>query len=248
MDHRSYDKRNYPIVEVREGYAGWAATYEQTVLDEMDIRLLERLRSVDWSRPRAILDLACGTGRTARWLKERSRAAIDGIDLTPEMVEVARGRDLYRELRIGEVTRTGLPDGAYELCVQSLADEHLPRLGPLYREVARVTAAPGVFVIVGFHPQFLMAGMPTHYDRAPGDPVTIRSHVHLISDHVRAAGAAGWALVEMEEGLVNEAWLAQKPKWKRHAGTPVSFAMVWKRAAAGRGPGGTTRRSGRRGR
>ncbi len=65
----------------------------------------------------------------------------------------------------------GLPAQAYDLCTQSLADEHLPDLQPLYREVARVTRRGGGFVIVGFHPQFLMAGMPTHYNRASGEPV-----------------------------------------------------------------------------
>ena len=78
---------------------------------------------------------------------------------------------------------------------------------------ARVTKRGGYFVIVGFHPQFLMAGVPTHFDRAPGEPVTIRSYVHLLSDHVKAAHAAGWSLLEMDEGLVDDAWLQKKPKW-----------------------------------
>ena len=71
MDHSIYDKRRYPIVEVREGYGEWARTYEQTVYDEMDLRLLERLRTVDWSAPRSVLDLACGTGRIGAWLRPR---------------------------------------------------------------------------------------------------------------------------------------------------------------------------------
>lgn len=230
MDHGVYDRRNYPIVEVREGYAQWVRTYEETVQDEMDIRLLERLESVDWARLRSVLDLACGTGRIGLWLRKRTAAEIDGIDITPEMAQVARGRKIYRELRIGDVSDTGFPGHSYDLCVQSLADEHLPRLLPLYREAGRLARPGGTFVIVGYHPQFLMAGVPTHFDRSPGEPVTIRSYVHLFSDHVKAARECGWSLVEMEEGLIDEAWLARKPKWKSYHGTPVSFAMVWRRA------------------
>lgn len=74
-----------------------------------------------------------------------------------------------------------------------------------------------------------MAGMPTHYDRAPGEPVTIRSYVHLLSDHVKAACAFGWSLLEMDEGLIDEAWLMKKPKWTGYFGLPISFAMVWRR-------------------
>ncbi|MGH7556891.1 MAG: hypothetical protein ACREMD_03795 [Gemmatimonadota bacterium] len=43
MDHVIYDKRRYPIVDVREGYGEWVRTYDQTVHEEMDLRLLDRL-------------------------------------------------------------------------------------------------------------------------------------------------------------------------------------------------------------
>jgi SAM-dependent methyltransferase len=229
VDHAIFDKRKYPIVGVREGYAEWVRTYEQTVQDEMDLRLLDRLQTVDWSAARAVLDLACGTGRIGQWLKARCRADIDGVDLTPEMLDVARGRDIYRNLRVADVADTGLPADRYDLCIQSLADEHLPDLGPLYREAARVTRSGGRFVLVGFHPQFLMAGMPTHFDRAPGEPVTIRSHVHLLSDHVKAAHAAGWWVLEMDEAVIDDAWLRKKPKWQEYFGLPISFVYAWLR-------------------
>lgn len=229
LDHAVYDRRNYPIVDVREGYRGWARTYDQTVHDEMDLRLLERLRTVDWSVPRAVLDLACGTGRIGAWLRERGCDEVDGVDLTPEMLERARARGLYRTLRVADVADTGFADGTYDLCIQSLADEHLPDLEPLYREVTRVTGPGGTFVIVGFHPQFLMRGIPTHFKRAPGDDVTIRSFVHLLSDHVKVARSLDWTLLEMEEGLVDGGWLRKAPKWETHRGQPISFAMVWRR-------------------
>jgi SAM-dependent methyltransferase len=228
MDHSIYDKRRYPIVDVREGYGQWVRTYEHTVHDEMDLGLLDRLHTVDWAASRSVLDLACGTGRIGAWLGRRCGAAIDGVDLTPEMLAVARHKGVYRTLHVADVAHTGLPAATYDLCVQSLADEHLSDLGPLYRETARVVRPGGTFVLVGFHPQFLMAGMPTHFDRAPGEPITIRSYVHLLSDHVKAAHAAGWSLREMEEGLIDEAWQRKKPRWADYFGLPISFAMVWR--------------------
>jgi SAM-dependent methyltransferase len=231
VDHTPYDKRHYPIVEVREGYGEWARTYEGVVQDEMDLRLLDTLRTVDWPGTELALDLACGTGRIGVWLRSRSRATIDGVDLTPEMLRAAVAKRVYRTLRLGDVRHTGFPPDTYDVCLQSLADEHLADLRPLYEEAARVTLRDGAFVIVGYHPQLLMAGIPTHFDRATGEPVTIRSYVHLFSDHVKAAHGAGWALLEMEEGLIDATWVRKKPKWEAYLGVPISFALVWRRRA-----------------
>jgi hypothetical protein len=57
-----------------------------------------------------------------------------------------------------------------------------------------------VYVLVGFHPFFMMkTGMPTHFDAPSGEPIAIETHVQLMSDHVRSAHAVGWRLAEMHE-------------------------------------------------
>ena len=228
-DFAPFDLRHYPTLPVREGYSAWAETYEATVLDLMDLRLLERLRTIDWPASGRALDLACGTGRGGVWLKAHGVAMIDGLDLTPAMLEKARAKGVYDRLLTGDVAAVDLPDAAYGLVTQLLADEHLADLGPVYREAFRLTAPGGRFVLVGYHPWFLMSGVPTHFDRQPGEPVAIQSHIHLFADHVRAAHAAGWRLAELEEGVVDAAWIAAKPKWADREGRPVSFAFVWEK-------------------
>ena len=228
MDHGIFDKRNYPVVDVQRGYGEWSRTYEQTVLDEMDLRLFQRI-DVDWSAQARILDLACGTGRIGAWLRTQTSATLDGIDLTPEMLEKARQREIYATLYQGSITQTGLDSHQYDLCTQSLADEHLPDLAPLYQEVARLTKPQGYFVIVGFHPQFMMGGIPTHYDNDAGDSISIKTYVHLLSDHVKSAYASGWILRSMDEGIIDDAWVAKKPKWQKHYGRPISFSFLWQR-------------------
>ncbi len=227
MDFLRFDTRHYPTLGVRDGYREWAPTYERVVQDEMDLRLLERLTTVGWASCRRALDLACGTGRIGVWLRAQGVEHLDGVDLTPEMLARARERRLYDRLLEVDLRATGLPAAVYDLTTVVLADEHLPEIQPLYREAARLTAPGGRFVIVGYHPFFLMIGIPTHFDRADGTPAAIESHVHLFSDHVQAALASGFTLLEMTEGVVDDAWLAKKPKWQKYAGHPVSFAMVW---------------------
>jgi ubiquinone/menaquinone biosynthesis C-methylase UbiE len=132
-------------------------TYEQVVQDEMNVRLLERLHTVNWAEKRLVLDFARGTGRIGVWVKDQGVAVIDGVDLTPAMLAVARRKDIYRSLHLADAGHTGLRGDYYDLCIQSLSDEHMPDLRTPYREAARITKQGGPFVIVGFHPQILMA-------------------------------------------------------------------------------------------
>ncbi len=224
-----FDRRHYPTVPVRDGYAAWAPTYDATVLDLMDLRVAERLKSVAWADYAEALDLACGTGRIGVWLRGKGVAAVDGVDCTPAMLERARARNVYRRLQLGDIAHVDAPDASYGLVTQFLADEHLADLRPVYVEAARLTRSGGVFVLVGYHPWFLMSGMPTHFDEEPGRSVAIESYVHLFADHVAAAREAGWRLEEMHESLIDDAWVAAKPKWAVHLNRPISFGLVWRR-------------------
>jgi hypothetical protein len=137
-DFKNFDRRDYRTVSARTGYGEWAKTYEEAVPNRLDIRVLESLRIINWSIARECLDLACDTGRTGEWLKARGVATIDGIDLTPEMLERASAKGLYRTLFLGSVEETEITLARYDLIVMSLVDEHLATLGPVYQEAYRL--------------------------------------------------------------------------------------------------------------
>jgi SAM-dependent methyltransferase len=157
---------------------------------------------------------------------------VDGVDISAGMLEAARGRGVYASLREGEVGDTGLGSSAYDLVVSCLVDEHLADLRPLYAEAARLGRPGGRFVLVGFHPHFIIAsGMPTHFDDAEsGEAVAIETHVHLLGDHVAAGLGAGLTLAALHERVVDDEWVTLKPKWERFRHHPISFAMVWSRS------------------
>ena len=229
-DFAAFDRRHYRTVGVLEGYAAWASTYDATVEDAMDLALLDRLESVEWSKIERVADLGCGSGRTVRWLRTRGDFWIDGVDVTPAMLELARAKGLHDRLVVADVRATGLESGAYDLVACVLVDEHLPDLGPLYLEARRVLrpGRGGNVVMVGVHPYFLMAvGMPTHFDDPEGEPVAIETHLHLPSEHVKAARAAGLVPRELHEALVDDDFVRLKPGWAAHRGLPFSYAWVF---------------------
>jgi SAM-dependent methyltransferase len=227
-----FDSRGYPMVDVRTGYGQWVDTYEQTVEDAMDIAVLARLAVPDWAAVDRAADLGCGTGRTGAWLRAQGVRAVDGVDLTEPMLAVARAKGAHDRLVEADLAATGLPGAAYDLVISSLVDEHLADLGPLYREAWRLARPGGLCVLVGLHPYFIMAaGMPTHFTTAAGEDIAITTHIHLVSDHLTAGLTAGWQLAEMREAVVDDEWIALKPKWERLRSHPVSAAYVWRKPA-----------------
>jgi len=225
-----YDRRNYPILEVRDGYRLWAPTYDDGLgAGDLDLALLTGLRAVDWAVARAV-DLACGTGRMGTWLRDHGAAHVDGVDLTPEMLALAEERGVYAQTLCEDIRETSLPAGQADLVLNVLSVEHLPELPPFYDEVARLLRARGVFVLVGYHPHFLLRGIPTHFRHREEGNIAIENHIHLFSDHTSTARALGFELLELAERVVSDEWVERQPSWERHRGHPVSFAMVWRRA------------------
>ncbi|HEY2685987.1 MAG TPA: hypothetical protein VGI93_20930 [Steroidobacteraceae bacterium] len=145
------------------------------------------------------------------------------------MLDRARTKHLYRNLFLGSVEASGISEGDYDTVIMSLVDEHLPTLDLIYREAGRLSSAQARFVVAGMHPSFFMMGMPTHFEDPVGNPEAIETYVHLVSDHVRSAHAAGWKLAEMYEGLIDDDWIRIKPKWAAFRNHPVNFGYVWNR-------------------
>lgn len=230
LEFAEFDSRGYETLAPREGYARWSPVYERDVEDEMDLALLERLTTPTWSRYRAVADLGCGSGRTGAWLAQRTEARIDGVDLTPEMLALARGRGVHSRLVCADIRESALEPGAYDLVVASLVDEHLPEPAPLHEAAWRLARPGGSWVMVGFHPHFIIAaGIPTHFEDESGTTLAIETNVHLLSDHLGSALDCGWQLAEIQERVVDDRWLELKPQWARWRGHPVSVAYVWRK-------------------
>lgn len=90
-------------------YREWAHRYDRDVFETAGFtgsaRIADLLAEHLPARETPILDLGCGTGAVAVRLRHHGFTVIDGIDISPEMLAVARTKRVYRELRVGDLTR-----------------------------------------------------------------------------------------------------------------------------------------------
>ncbi len=228
MKTSAFDQQHLPTLSVQEGYTAYAATYDEVkAVGLMDYPLLERIQTVVWEHLEAVADLACGTGRIGVWLKEHGVHLLDGVDLTEAMLEQACAKGVYRSLSLADLRQTPFSAHSYDLVSVGLADDHLPELLPLYQEAARLVRPQGYLVLLGYHPFFPLSGFPATFEQRPGVLVAIEGYVHLFSEHVQAASRCGWQLRELYERLIDEEWIARRPRAARHLGWPVSFTCLW---------------------
>jgi ArsR family transcriptional regulator len=103
-----------------------------------------------------LVDIGTGTGRIIELLSANADHAI-GIDRSPEMLRVARGKLTAAvsqgwELRQGDILALPLEDGAGDTVVLHQVLHYLPAPEPALAEVARLVKPGGRLLIVDFAP------------------------------------------------------------------------------------------------
>lgn len=136
----------------RRLYAEWASTYESSFVEakayEYHLHVADALVAHD--RPAGpVLDVGCGTGVVGEALRERGVGEIDGVDISPEMLEQAGTKGVYGRLIEADLTvGMDVADDTYAgvTSAGTFTHGHLPP-EPL-RELIRV-AMPGARCAIG---------------------------------------------------------------------------------------------------
>ncbi len=167
--------------DVRAAYDALAREYDARFADELDHRPLERgllTAFVELAGGGTVADVGCGPGHVTRFLAARG-ADVVGLDLSAEMVAVARER--APELRFAVASMLDLPaaDGAWAGAVALYSIIHLgdDERARACRELARVLR-PGARLLVSFHVESpeSAAGEVNHLTEPLGRPVVLDGH------------------------------------------------------------------------
>ncbi len=115
------------------------------------------------------LDLACGTGYYARMLRQRGAVRAVGIDISPEMIRVARSMEdaqplgiEYRVADAADLARLGTFDRVVAVYLLSYASSRA-HLDAMCRSIAGALAPGGRFVTYTMHPG--LDWTPGYYQR-----------------------------------------------------------------------------------
>ena len=195
------DPSNLAPLSVAEGYERWAPIYDQDtnpLLAREERHLLPVLNRLPAGlRNKHILDLACGTGR---WLERLTVAGASGVglDRSEPMLRVANRKSLIA----GRLTRAAcenLPfrSNVFDLAICSFALGHIPGLGSMARELARVTKPSSDLLLSDLHPDAYDRGWRVGF-RDQNAAVQIETVPHTIEDTIQIFASTGFECVTQE--------------------------------------------------
>jgi malonyl-CoA O-methyltransferase len=220
---------------VQAGYAAWAPLYDD---DGNPLTALEGPAVRAWFGPikgRRVLDIGCGTGRHTLALVEAGASEVVALDLTPEMMALARRKLGGAGARIHWV-RHALPhplpfrEATFDLAVLGLVAEHIDDLARALGEVARVLRPGGRCVLSALHPERTAEGQRARFiDPQTGLRRPIVTVHRTTDDYLAAADAAGLRL-EGQDSLAVSAELADRlPRAGRYLGRNLGWVACWSR-------------------
>jgi predicted TPR repeat methyltransferase len=181
-------------VYVRRLFDQHAPEFDQALLTRLDYRapelLLAAARKFLGMHPRfgSVLDLGCGTGLAGAALRPFCDRLV-GVDLSPAMVEQARGKGLYDTLAVGDLAEflAAEAGASHHLVLAADVFVYCSDLAPIAAAVARVLAPDGLFAIT----------VETH----DGPGVMLQETLRYAhgAEHVRRAiASAGLALLQLD--------------------------------------------------
>jgi predicted TPR repeat methyltransferase len=136
---------------VRHLFDQFSAGYDARMTAQLSYRAPQILREladlvVPFRERLSILDLGCGTGLTGAAFKDMA-ARLDGIDLSPAMIDKARAKGIYDTLIVGDIEAAAADSGArYDLVLAADTLVYLGDLGPVLAATARHLQPQGFFL------------------------------------------------------------------------------------------------------
>lgn len=99
----------------------------------------------EW-RPRSVLEVGGGPGELAERMQRELGAEVSFVDISPRMVELARGRRI--DAQVADVQELPFADAAFDTVVAAWMLYHVPDVGRGLAEIARVLRPGGALIAV----------------------------------------------------------------------------------------------------
>jgi ubiquinone/menaquinone biosynthesis C-methylase UbiE len=166
-----------PQEKIIKTYNATAESYAATRIDELSKKHFDRLILKEFAQLNkdkgTCADFGCGPGQTTKFLFDADVNDIIGIDISPEMVNVARRIFPYIKFETGDLLALPYKENYFASAVAFYAIVHFDydQIAKAFKEVNRVLKKDAHFLF-SFH----VGEETVHFDQANGIDVDIDLH------------------------------------------------------------------------
>ncbi|HEY2679205.1 MAG TPA: class I SAM-dependent methyltransferase [Steroidobacteraceae bacterium] len=172
-----------------------------------------------------VLDLACGSGRYSRLLKQANAAQVVALDFCVPMLEQVATADRVR----GSMMQLPFRPAVFDAVISGLAVGHATDIHEWMSEVARVLRPEGTLVYSDFHSEAIRAGMTRSFKDAADVTWTVPHQIHDLSCQKEAMSTAGLTVDTVRElrmGMeLNERFPGSEKVYRQWYGVPVVLVV-----------------------
>ncbi|MBC5765070.1 tetratricopeptide repeat protein [Ramlibacter albus] len=194
---------------VQSLFDNYASNYDTELVDTLNYRVPELLAQGLQRLGRRYsqgIDLGCGTGLCAPLVKPFVDR-LDGVDLSPQMLEHAKARGLYESLHAGDIVEfLAAASTPWDLAVAGDVFLYVGRLEPVFAQLQRLMPAGGV----------LCFSVEAHDGPEPLVLQHTRRYAHSQPYVEGLAAGHGLRMLQLERAAIRE-----------QRGVPVQGFCVW---------------------
>ncbi len=107
--------------------------------------IYEFLKDKDYKK---LLDIGCGTGYLINMLSKEYEAEFTGIDLSPEMIKQAKGKNIGNAIFVeGKSDELPFEENTFDVVTCSQSFHHYPETNKPMQEVKRVLKPGGLYIL-----------------------------------------------------------------------------------------------------
>jgi ubiquinone/menaquinone biosynthesis C-methylase UbiE len=240
-------------LETTAAYDLWSEVYDTDgnflqALDDLEMQaLLPRLLSqITNPQPWKLVDMGCGTGRNTLKLLPLPGSTVIGLDASPKMLEIAKGRaesEMHAhqqdhrakqvEFEIYDLLRdNSMPTSAAnaDAVISTLVLEHVP-IGTFFAAASRMLKRGGSFLVTNMHSEMGGISQAGFVDPKTGDKIRPQSYAHRLEDVVNEAKQYGFGVVgePLERAVDQRTSELLGPRAKKWIGVMVWFGVCFRK-------------------
>ncbi len=199
------------VLAPAEAYRLWAPSYDDrgdnAILFLEEKEVLPILANCVLPGKR-VIDFGCGTGRHLRHCKELGVTELVGVDISREMLAIARGKlgSSGADLIEAHIKELPLIRSIFDVGIASLSLSHVENLMEAVSGISGVIRSGGVVIVSDLHWSFDERGWKRTFRsvREPGRRLAVQNCPHSLSEYKTAFAGAGFLVEKMAEPVIDE--------------------------------------------